>query len=94
MLLSVVRCEQVGPYSLNLVFSTGEIKHVDISAHWAELFGPIFQQLRDPVFFSQVCLPDDSETIEWPNGADLAAEYLYSIGKLIGQVEHLPAFAR
>ncbi len=56
--------------------------------HWAELSGPIFQPLRDPDFLHQVTLPDESETIEWPNGADLAAEYLYDIGDLIRPQEN------
>jgi len=80
MLLSIQSVEYRSDYRLRLTFSDGRIKDVDFSHHWDNLFGPVFQPLRDPHFFAQVSLPSDSETIEWPNGADLAAEYLYEIG--------------
>ncbi|RIK36618.1 MAG: DUF2442 domain-containing protein [Chloroflexi bacterium] len=83
MLLAVVAVEVIGRYRVRLTFNDGVIKEIDFSKHWNKLFGPIFQPLRDPAFFAQVMLPRDSETIEWPNGADLAAEFLYEIGEPI-----------
>lgn len=83
MLLAVAEFRLIGPYQLWIRFNDGAIKEIDFSAHWAELTGPIFQPLRDPAFFAQVTLPADSETIEWPNGADLAAEYLAEIGAAV-----------
>ena len=83
MLLAVVAVEVLGRYRVRLTFNDGVIKEIDFSQHWNKLFGPIFQPLRDPALFAQVMLPDDSETIEWPNGADLAAEFLYEIGETI-----------
>ena len=80
MLLMVTNCALVAPFRLRLTFNDGLVKEVDIAAHWDKLSGPIFRPLRDPAFFAQVTLPPDSETIEWPNGADLAAEFLYEIG--------------
>jgi len=80
MLLAVIKFSLIPPYTLRLEFNDGVVKEVDISAHWAQMSGPIFQPLRDPAFFAQVTLPTNSETIEWPNGADLAAEFLYEIG--------------
>ena len=80
MLLAVTKFSLIAPYTLHLEFNDGVAKEVDFSAHWAQMSGPIFQPLRDPAFFAQVTLPPDSETIEWPNGADLAAEFLYEIG--------------
>ena len=80
MLLAVTNFSLIAPFTLRLEFNDGAVKEVDISAHWAQLSGPIFQPLRDPAFFAQVTLPPDSETIEWPNGADLAAEFLHTIG--------------
>ena len=84
MLLSVIRYSLTGPHQLRLEFNDGAVREVDFTAHWAEMSGPIFQPLRDPAFFAQVALPPDSETIEWPNGADLAAEFLYEIGVPVG----------
>lgn len=83
MLLAVTKFGLIGPHKLRLEFNDGAVKEIDFSAHWAELSGPVFQPLRDPAFFAQVALPADSETIEWPNGADLAAEYLYEIGAAV-----------
>ena len=42
-----------------------------------ELEGPIFEPLRDPVYFRQFVLHPELHTIVWPNGADLAPEFLY-----------------
>ncbi len=91
MLLSVQRVEHLTAYRLRLTFSDGLTKEVDFSRHWDALFGPIFQPLRDPHFFAQVSLPSESETIEWPNGADLAAEYLYEIGSPVTATEQTVA---
>lgn len=80
MLLAVTDCALVAPFRLRLTFNDGLVKEVDIAAHWDKLCGPIFRPLRGPTFFAQVTLAPDSETIEWPNGADLSAEFLYEIG--------------
>jgi hypothetical protein len=87
MLLSVVAVRVIGEYRLRLTFNNGIVKEIDFAKHWGKLSGPIFQPLRDRVFFSQVTLPPDSETIEWPNGADLAAEFLYEIGEPVTTVQ-------
>jgi hypothetical protein len=40
------------------------------------LKGPVFEPLIDPGFFSKVCVDPELETIVWPNGADLAPEFV------------------
>ncbi len=88
MILVVTKVARLRPFVLQLTFSDGAVKSVDFTKHWAELNGPIFRPLRDSDFFDKVTLPPDSETIEWPNGADLAAEYLYDIGDLVQPQEN------
>lgn len=60
-------------YRLRLVFSDGAEGDVDLSS---ELSGPVFQPLRDPARFSEAYLDEELKTICWPNGADLAPEFL------------------
>lgn len=42
-----------------------------------ELHGVVFEPLRDQAEFSRVTFNADIHTIVWPNGADLAPEYLW-----------------
>jgi hypothetical protein len=42
-----------------------------------ELDGPVFEPLKDPKMFGQVKLDSDVHTLVWPNGADLAPEFLH-----------------
>ena len=64
----------IGPHKLRLRFEDGVIREVDLSEITE---GQIFGPLRDPVFFAQVRLNPELETIEWPNGADFDPETLY-----------------
>lgn len=77
MFLHVTQVEYLDDYRLNLKFSNGVEGVVDLSE---ELFGEIFEPLRDIELFKQVYIA--SRTIEWPNGADFAPEFLYEIAEL------------
>ncbi|MCY2989633.1 MAG: DUF2442 domain-containing protein [Planctomycetota bacterium] len=70
-------------YQLRIEFNDGAIKDVDFAA---ELYGPVFEPLKDPAFFQQVRVNEDTSTIEWPNGADFAPEFLHELGKSVKQV--------
>ena len=84
MLIRVVSTEVVGPHSLNLTFSDGVRKRVNLRP-W--LYGPVFEALRDPKRFARTAL--DGETVTWPDAnADLAPEFLH---ELEPEVEALPA---
>ena len=74
MIIHVTEAKVVGPYSLALVFDNGERKRVNLRA---ELYGPIFEPLRDPAQFAQAYVDADSRTVVWPNGADFAPDFLY-----------------
>ena len=57
-----------------LRFSDGTRGDVDLSG---DLDGPVFEPLRERAYFRQFVLHPELHTIVWPNGADLAPEFLY-----------------
>lgn len=59
-------------FRLEVEFADGVRGVVDLSR---ELWGPMFEQLKDPVRFAEVYLEDGAPT--WPNGADLAPDAIY-----------------
>ena len=75
MLLTVTDVEYLGDYTLLCTFSTGETLKVDLMPL---LSYPAFEELRDKEQFIQFGLED---TIFWKNGADIAPERLYELGK-------------
>jgi hypothetical protein len=74
MFLHVTDLKVLYGYHLYLRFSNGAEGVVDLSP---ELYGVVFEPLRDMQLFKQVSLT--SRTIEWPNGADFAPEFLLSL---------------
>ncbi|MFN8473111.1 MAG: DUF2442 domain-containing protein [Anaerolineae bacterium] len=80
MFLHVVNASYVGDYSLQLIFSDGVIKDVDLAG---ELYGEVFEPLKDPAFFAKAAVNPDTNTVEWPNGADFAPEFLYEVGTTV-----------
>lgn len=70
------------PYVVRVFFADGEVRDVDIEPL---LDGPVFQPLRDPALFGQVGVDEYSETIAWPNGADLDPDVLYGIAEPASQ---------
>lgn len=83
MFLHVIGVNYIKDYELRIEFSNGAIKEVDLSR---ELYGEVFEPLKDSEFFKQVGVSEETNTIEWPNGADFAPEFLYEIGKEVKQV--------
>lgn len=83
MFLHVEQVAHLKDFTLRVEFSDGSIKDVDLSH---ELDGEVFEPLRDPELFSQVTVNPETGTIEWPNGADLAPEYLHEKGENAEQV--------
>ncbi|MBN4054856.1 DUF2442 domain-containing protein, partial [Nitrospira defluvii] len=56
-------------------FEDGIEGEVDLEA---ELWGEIFEPLRDMSVFKKLRLDDEElHTLVWPNGADFAPEFLY-----------------
>jgi hypothetical protein len=83
MFLHVNAVTHLGEFTLRLEFSDGSVREVDLST---ELHGEVFEPLRDPEVFAQVRVNSETGTIEWPNGADLAPEFLYEQGT---EAEHV-----
>ncbi len=77
MFLHVERVSHIDDYRLRIGFSDGTIKDVDLGG---ELHGEIFEPLKELDFFLKVSVNPDTRTIEWPNGADFAPEFLYETG--------------
>jgi hypothetical protein len=61
-------------FQIYLKFNDGTSGLVDLKN---KLKGPIFKPLEDIGYFKKFGL--NSWTIEWPNGADLAPEFLYRL---------------
>ncbi|MBI5449818.1 MAG: DUF2442 domain-containing protein [Gammaproteobacteria bacterium] len=74
MLPKLQEAEYQGDYRIRLRFSDGIEGEVDLEK---ELWGEIFQPLKDKSRFSEFYLNKELETIVWPNGADFAPEFLY-----------------
>lgn len=78
MFLHIIGVTYLESYKLRVEFSDGVVMDVDLKD---ELYGEVFEPLRDIKLFKQVKVNSDTNTIEWPNGADFAPEFLYNIGK-------------
>ena len=89
MFLHVTGVTYLEGYKLRLTFDDGVVKDVDLQD---ELYGAVFEPLRDTEFFRQVTVNSDTNTIEWPNGADFAPEFLYEIGQELEEVTQAAIF--
>ena len=76
MFIEVVKADYLEDYKIKLLFNDGLSKTVDLEN---ELHGEVFEPLKDKSFFKDFKI--SFNTIEWKNGADIAPEYLYEIGK-------------
>ena len=80
MFLHVTHVTYLKDYQLRLEFNDGKVKDLDLKD---QIYGEIFEPLRELVFFRKVSVNPDTGTIQWPNGADFAPEFLYEIGNEI-----------
>ena len=76
MIIHVSQVKVVGAHSLDLTFDNDVSKRVNLRQ---ELYGPIFEPLRDPSYFAKAYVDPDSRTVAWPNGADFAPDFLYQL---------------
>jgi len=76
VIIHVTDVRVVGSHSLALTFSDGVQKRVN---RRRELYGPVFEPLRDPAYFRQAYLDSQTHTVTWPNQADFAPDFLYHL---------------
>ena len=66
--------EYLKGYRLRLTFEDGRVGELDLED---QLWGEVFEPLRDIAQFKDFRIDPELHTIVWPTGADLAPEYLY-----------------
>jgi hypothetical protein len=74
MLPKLIEAKYRRDYRVWLKFSDGVEGEVDLEK---ELWGEMFQPLTDKARFAELSVSGDFKTLVWPNGADLAPEFLY-----------------
>ena len=84
MIVHVTEVKVVGPHALELAFDNGVRKRLELRR---ELYGPVFEPLRDPANFAQAYLDPDSRTVSWPTGADFAPDFLLCLESVEHPVE-------
>ncbi len=70
----VLEAKHLGGWRIWLRFRDGTEGEIDLET---ELVGPVFDALRDPQTFRSFRVDPEFHTLVWPNGADLAPEFLY-----------------
>lgn len=74
MILHVTDAKYLKDYLIEVTFNDGKKGIADLSQ---SLQGTVFDSLKNKEIFSQFKVDHELDTIVWPNGADLAPEYLY-----------------
>ena len=73
-MIKVTKLEHLGGHRLRVRFNDDSVGEYDFSRLVAES-GPMVEPLRDPGYFGRVFIEYGAPT--WPNGFDLAPEWLY-----------------
>jgi hypothetical protein len=70
----VLEARYVRDYIVWLSFRDGTSGEIDLGP---ELWGEVFEPLKDPAVFLSFEVHPDFCTLVWPNGADFAPEFLH-----------------
>ena len=70
----VIEAQYVSAFVLRLRFDDGTEGEVDLEK---EIWGPVFEPLRDPAYFRRFSVHPELQTVVWENGADFSPEFLY-----------------
>ncbi len=74
MFLHIKKVKYLDDYKIEVIFNNGKKGIADLSD---TLKGTAFTPLKDKSVFAKVAVDKELETIVWPNGVDLAPEYVY-----------------
>lgn len=74
MIPQVTNAEYLKDFVIHLHFSDGTKGDVDLNE---ELYGELFEPLRNQAVFKTFMIHPDFHTLCWANGADFAPEFLY-----------------
>lgn len=74
-MLEITKAEYRGDYRIRVEFNDGISGVVNLES---ELWGPVFEPLRDFDMFRRFRVSDVLHTIVWDNDADFAPEFLRS----------------
>jgi hypothetical protein len=69
----LVAAQYVRDYVIRIRFADGAEGEIDLAE---ELYGPVFEPLKDVAVFTQFTVHPELHTLVWPNGADFAPEFL------------------
>jgi hypothetical protein len=73
MFSHIVESRYVSGHTVWLRFSDGAQGEVNLLA---ELYGEVFEPLKDVEYFCKLKVDPELRTVVWPNGADFAPEFL------------------
>jgi Protein of unknown function (DUF2442) len=76
MILHTTEVTHISDYRLFLRFNNGEAGEVNLEA---ELWGEVFEPLKDKTLFATAHQHPIMKTVAWDNGADIAPEYLLDL---------------
>ena len=74
MLPRLAEARYIGGYRVWLRFKDGVEGEIDLGA---ELWGEVFEPLKDVAEFAKLRADPELHTLVWPNGADFAPEWLW-----------------
>ena len=76
MILHTTEVKPLAAYRLFLAFNNGEAGEVDLES---ELWGEMFEPLKDKALFATARQDPIGRTVAWANGADFAPEFLLDL---------------
>jgi hypothetical protein len=68
------KAEYIEGYKIKVSFEDGAVGIIDLDG---DLWGEVFEPLKDLNNFRAFKVDAELQTLVWPTGADLAPEYLY-----------------